>query len=501
MDDDQMSALTYAERNGLFYSHRHDAFSPQACLARLQSSLDVSSKDLFDHGSLQCNIDLTESSINFDVEHLVDGLSKEVETSTETTWPFARDRIHDLLVELPEIETSTNDDNTSSVTTLGSTTCLSAQFLPLISVDRKRDEGLDFPLHMDRLHHALAYKVDYEQLASSTAVQALLEDGINTDLELFAVHEDAITPPQSPRHEQVDLSYSPKLSPHNREDPLRQLAESRPIPEAYSIVRKESSSCLAPRPATSLKATPDNELKDLESFAAGQPRENDRIRFSEVESQKSPIHSFFEDAFFADEEQNAEIQSKTSKIDQINNLLMPLPTLHDPEISSIGTRISPGSDMQSWEHHKKLPTLPIDTNLEEALLWAPLPAQRVRCFEEDGLIEPKKQNALSSKKMSNHNLMGILDSMKDDEIEESAGTTSTLKVKQLPKNSLDALVKLKLQRSMSEQVLSASASTRSPRFRTNKTILPAVDDPGATSKLVSAFMALRGAKKPRTALK
>lgn len=164
MENAEESALQYAERLGLFY-RRLDTFSPRACLASLHHGLDSSRKSIEDESLFNC-IDLPSSTIQFDIEPLNPVAQNESRHSPQTPTLFSTGLLNDLLLELPDmgVGSSIHCDEFYKIIGIRSSYDLAKQYLPLLSVDRKRDESLDFPPHVDRLNQALSYKVDYEKI-------------------------------------------------------------------------------------------------------------------------------------------------------------------------------------------------------------------------------------------------------------------------------------------------------------------------------------------------
>ncbi|KAJ3493430.1 hypothetical protein NLG97_g4733 [Lecanicillium saksenae] len=444
MDDNHESAIQYAEKNSLFHSHRQDAFAPEACLARLHSSFDVPPENLLNHESIPDKIELRVNSEIFDTETLIHGPLDVSEAPAQTIRLFTAERIHGLLVEVPEIERAINYENYPSITERAFDACLSKQYLPLISVDGKKDHGLAFPPHVDRLHQALLYKVDYEKPSPPIHVQSPVKGGINTDSELFVVHEEAITPPQSPR---------PRLEPS----------------PAVNNGPTSRSDRFEPGPTTSANAAPESteaEVKCLDSCPAAQTQQNEVPNAPETHAQEIPTDSFFEDAFFTDEAELTEVQGMMSMLEQLNMLVLPLPNIQASEAELIGIQTSSSLRKLNWDHHKQLPSLPLDHGLDEALPWAPLPSPRGGYFDEE-IIEPTKENIPPSDQEPKNHLIGKLGTIHDGDIEECAEAKKVLKEQPPRSNSLDTLIKLKFKRSISQQTPSASASGFSPQFKTN----------------------------------
>lgn len=179
MDNTQDSALKYAQKHGLFRSHRHDAFTIQSCLASIQNCLDNTATESFKDDSLGEDPSLSKDSIEFDQECLTEGLRNEARSILQTRSPFSyrSDSLHGLLLELPDMEPSslTNCHHVSDIFEFAPSNWFATQYLPLISVDQKKDEGLDFPPHVDRLHEALQYKVDDENVVNTNGLHSICE--------------------------------------------------------------------------------------------------------------------------------------------------------------------------------------------------------------------------------------------------------------------------------------------------------------------------------------
>lgn len=170
MDNLPETALQYSQKHGLFHSHRHVTFSPQRCLASIQTCLD-SPTNLFEDEGLSDNIDFPNSAEIFGTDLLTSGVQDEPVHIVQTAPPFSypSGTIHDMLLGLPDMGQGylTDAKHFSDISGIAPRKCLATQYLPLISIDRKKDEGLDFPPYVDRLHQALQYKVDNEPILYS----------------------------------------------------------------------------------------------------------------------------------------------------------------------------------------------------------------------------------------------------------------------------------------------------------------------------------------------
>lgn len=217
------------------------------------------------------------------------------------------------------------------------------------------------------------------------------------------------------------------------------------------------------------------------------------------DERSSPGNSFFDDAFFVTDEhtedENNEIQSIASILDRIDNLLLPLPAIPASYPNHISSDELSMLSTLNWEYHKQLPPLNIDATLEAALPWAPLPPRHGSQFGEESLAKLQLHTAANATE-SIQKLIGVIDNINDEEVQELAGTKEATKPQSRSENSLDSLIRLRLQRSTSERAPPSSSHILPPQSRISTPILPSADDPGATSKLVSAFMTLRGVKKP-----
>lgn len=214
----------------------------------------------------------------------------------------------------------------------------------------------------------------------------------------------------------------------------------------------------------------------------------------------SPGNSFFDDAFFVTDEhkedEDNEMQSMASILDRIDNLLVPLPAIPTSNPNRVSSDELSMLSTLNWEYHKQLPPLNIDATLETALPWAPLPPRQGDRFSEESLEEPETHTAAEATEPI-QKLIGVIDNIKDEEVQELSERQDITKPQSLTKNSLDTLIRLRLQRSTSERAPPSSSHILPPQSKIPTPILPSADDPGATSKLVSAFMTLRGVKKPR----
>ncbi|OAA77039.1 hypothetical protein LEL_06723 [Akanthomyces lecanii RCEF 1005] len=271
--------------------------------------------------------------------------------------------------------------------------------------------------------------------------------------------------------------------PSATEPPLGEI-EQQPNSKSCDNDKVESQALhLVPEAATESAFTAGDNVKTLVA-GNGIKDASDGIRTHplELDGRSSPSNSFFDDAFFVNDEQkddeDIEMQSIALILDRIDNLLIPLPILS----TSGPNHITP--DELSM--------------LKAALPWTPLPPRRGGQFGEEALEEPRKHpttNALET----THLLIGIIGNIEDVEVEECAETKEATKPQPPLKNSLDSLVRLRLQRSASERAPPSSSHILPPQSKTPTPILPSANDPGATSKLVSAFMTLRGVKKRRAA--
>ncbi len=187
MNNTQESALKYAQRHGLFHSHRHGTFSPQSCLASIQNCLDEPVTESFKDAAPSENIDFPRNSIEFD-ERLTEDVQGEPGSILQTRSPFSyrSGSLHDLLLELPEMGPSSPIvfKHLSDILGFIPSNWLATQYLPLISVDQKTDEGLDFPRHINRLHQALQYKVDSEQVENLKSRHNICDDEVKTNQEV-----------------------------------------------------------------------------------------------------------------------------------------------------------------------------------------------------------------------------------------------------------------------------------------------------------------------------
>ena len=219
----------------------------------------------------------------------------------------------------------------------------------------------------------------------------------------------------------------------------------------------------------------------------------------ELDRRSSASNSFFDDAFFVSddhkEDDDIQMQSIATILDQIDNLLMPLPTIPNSGPNHIAPDELSMLSTLDWEYHKQLPPLNIGATLEAHLPWAPLPLRRGGQFGEEALEEPGRHRTINAPETALE-LIGRIGSIEDVEIEECTETKEATKPQPPSKSSLDSLIRLRLQRSASERAPPSSSHILPPQSKTPKPILPSADDPGATSKLVSAFMTLRGVKKP-----
>ncbi|TQW00803.1 hypothetical protein IF1G_00734 [Cordyceps javanica] len=181
MDTAGESALQYAERLGLFLGHRHHTFSPQSCLASLRSSISNISVDWKENEDLHDDIQFPSSIVAYDRELLASSAQNEPECVKQTNIQSEQD----LLLELPDMGpgSSTDSEAYSNIMQIMPNNCLITQYLPLISVDEREDQGLCFPPHIDRLHQALLHKVTNECIEASKSFNPL-KSGIKADPEV-----------------------------------------------------------------------------------------------------------------------------------------------------------------------------------------------------------------------------------------------------------------------------------------------------------------------------
>lgn len=184
MNISEESALQYAQRHGLFHSHRHDAFSPQSCLTGIKCSLDDHVSIFHQDESLLHELEIPKTVSDIDQELLKEDAQEKLLTTAQTTSPFSyrSGTLHDLLLELPVMtpDSSIHTDVFLRAIGIFPINRLAEQYLPLISVDPRRDQGLDFPPHADRLHQALLYKVNNERIMAPKNLGYLYQDDFDT---------------------------------------------------------------------------------------------------------------------------------------------------------------------------------------------------------------------------------------------------------------------------------------------------------------------------------
>lgn len=227
------------------------------------------------------------------------------------------------------------------------------------------------------------------------------------------------------------------------------------------------------------------------------------IRVLEATGHGDPSNTFFDDAFFVgsdhDQDEHIEMQNIASILDKIDRLLLPLPNVSTFDLDHCIAEKSATLGTLELESYKRLPPLRVDPALEEALPWAPLPPRRRGQFEAETLAAPKKYTTRDARE-NGPSRIGAIGTIEDGEIEECSEPQKATKPPP-PPNSLDALIKLRLQRGVSEKGSPSSTKGLPPSSKAHHPILPVLDDPGATSKLVSAFMSLRGVKAKRSNVK
>ncbi|TQW00802.1 hypothetical protein V2A60_001843 [Cordyceps javanica] len=227
----------------------------------------------------------------------------------------------------------------------------------------------------------------------------------------------------------------------------------------------------------------------------------------ELNRERDDENSFLEDTVFTNNEQEnsegleMELRSVASFLDQIEGLLMPLPNVPNRDLSHTMPDRVTRLETLKCESHSRLPPIPPDPALEEALPWAPLPPRQKGPFETETIIARDNHSRQSAQgNRQNHiDSVGTIGTIKDGEVEECAETKKPTRPQPAPSNPLDLLIRRRLQRSVSERALLSNAL--SLPSKTEKPILPRMDDPGATSKLVSAFMTLRGVKSQHSNMK
>ncbi|KAJ4154095.1 hypothetical protein LMH87_010558 [Akanthomyces muscarius] len=321
------------------------------------------------------------------------------------------------------------------------------------------------------------------------------------------MRENTLTPPQSPRSSRArtpNTFFMKKATLLSATEPPLGEIEQQPNSKSCDNDKVGSQALhLVPEAATGSAFTAGDNVKTLVA-GNGIKDASDGIRTHplELDGRSSPSNSFFDDAFFVNDEQkddeDIEMQSIALILDRIDNLLIPLPILSTSGPNHITPDELSMLSTLNWEYQRQLPPLNIDATMEAALSWTPLPPRRGGQFGEEALEEPSKHpttNALETTPM----LIGIIGNIEDVEVEECAETKEATKPQPPLKNSLDSLVRLRLQRRASERAPPSSSHTLPPQPKTPTPILPSANDPGATSKLVSAFMTLRGVKKRRAA--
>ncbi|KAM3511488.1 hypothetical protein MY11210_004846 [Beauveria gryllotalpidicola] len=385
--------------------------------------------------------------------------------------------------------------------------CLATQHLPLISVDQKRDQGLDFPPHVDRLHQALLYKVNNERIMAPKDVRVLYPNEVDTKADVFSICETAITPPPSPILNNTRSASDSDANILTDEPCLRDAEPS------IDNAKQQDTIKVSDRNDTDQQAFQQEPgatyPKIIAEKETANPVVNSQVKDTDQRNRTSPLEidvgmnadgSFFEDALFVSSEhyqdEDVVMESIASILDQIDSLLMPLPNVPPSDLSHISSEKPTLLSALGWEHHKHLPPLPLNPALEEALPWAPLPPRRRGQFEFEPLAEPCKNTVTQEQDSQIH--IGSIGNINDGEIEECPEPEEAAEPQPLPTNALDSLIKLRLQRSASERAPQSMANVSSMPSQDTKPILPKVDDPGATSKLVSAFMSLRGVKAPRS---
>ncbi|KAM3456720.1 hypothetical protein NHJ6243_008059 [Beauveria neobassiana] len=337
----------------------------------------------------------------------------------------------------------------------------------------------------------------------------LYQDDFDTKANVFSICETAITPPPSPIlniNNTLSASGSDTNSLHD-ENRLRNTgppSDAAKQQDTIEVSDRNDTDQQASQQQT--RATcPETSFRKKTANLVGsaQVKDTDHGKGTfplEIDVDMNAGGSFFEDTLFVTSEhyqdEDIEVESMASILDQIDSLLMPLPNVPPSDLSYITSEKPRLFSALEWEHHKHLPPLPLDLALEEALPWAPLPPRRRGQCEFEALVEPCEHTASEEQDRQIH--IGSIGNIKDGEIEECSEPEEAAKPQPPPTNALDSQIKLRLQRSASERAPQSTANVSSMQSQDIKPILPKVDDPGATSMLVSAFMSLRGVKAPRS---
>ncbi|KAM3482221.1 hypothetical protein MY8738_004060 [Beauveria namnaoensis] len=332
----------------------------------------------------------------------------------------------------------------------------------------------------------------------------LYQDDFDTKADVFSICETAITPPPSPiLNNTLSASGSDKDS-LNDEHRLRNTeppSDAAKQQDTIEVFDRNDTDQQASQQQTCPETIFREKTANLVGSAQVKDTDHGKGTFPlEIGVDMNAGGSFSEDALFVSSEhyqdEDIEVESIASILDQIDSLLMPLPNVPPSDLSYITSEKPRLFSALEWEHHKHLPPLPLDLALEEALPWAPLPPQRRGQFEFEPLVEPWEHTASEDQDRQIH--IGSIGNIKDGEIEECPEPEEAAKPQPPPTNALDSLIKLRLQRRASERAPQSTANVSSMQSQEIKPILPKGDDPGATSMLVSAFMSLRGVKAPRS---
>lgn len=333
---------------------------------------------------------------------------------------------------------------------------------------------------------------------------------------MFDIEEDPITAPPSPEPKPLILKEPPEhadviISSCSDEDTGPSSAEARPEASSISDYLDCRSNEVQPKGPDGYSAPiitrnePNKASKQEDHAGRNQALEKTESAIT-MNRTKSPPKSVLEDEFFPgidDTElcNGADLQQACQMLEQVNALLVPCPRLGLEMDSAMAGRTS-WHERLRLSQHQNLPPIAINLANEAELPWAPLHNGVAGSFTDESLVVTNTGNANQRSTPGLHadsqGTIQINDMFEDGELEEYPETIIVTEPKPPPQPSaFSSLIKLRLQENAAYQVPEYSQSGSLSSRIAATPVLPNTGDPGATSQLVSAFMALRGTKRPR----
>lgn len=334
---------------------------------------------------------------------------------------------------------------------------------------------------------------------------------------MFDIDEDPITAPPSPEPKPLILKEPPEqadviIESSSDEDTGPSSDEARPEASSSSDYLDCRGNKLQPKgqaggssPVRTRKEQ--KRASKQEDYAGRNQSMEQREAANAINRLKSPPKSAKEDEFFPDIDDtelcnDVDLQQACRILEQVNALLVPCPK-HGTEIDFAMAGQTSWQERLGLQKHQNLPPIAINPASEAELPWSPLPNGVAGSFTDESLVVTNTGNANQRSTKGLHadsqGTIQIIDMFEDGELEEYPETIIVAEPKPPPQPSaLSSLVKLRLQENATYQGPKSSQSgSLSGRSVATTPVLPNTGDPGATSQLVSAFMALRGTKRPR----